>query len=79
MRGPRMKRIPTVLCVVGVTICVCAAFEFIMLDSPADKKIISVLGSLLLGCFLVLIGYAQSLLAQKRERQSRQPPSYNRG
>lgn len=75
-----MKLTPGVLCLTGAAICVSAVTVLWSLDlSYADTVLIRVLGSLMFGCFLGQIGYAQSLQVEKRERENRAPPPENPG
>jgi len=65
-----MKVTPAVLCPIGAAICVSAVTVLWSLDLLyADTVLVRVLGSIMLGCFLVQIGYAQSL----REKRTGDP------
>jgi hypothetical protein len=73
-----MKVTPDVLCGIGAAICVSAVAVLWSLDlSYADTVLVRVLRSLMLGCFLVQIGYARSPREKERERESRDAPPEN--
>lgn len=70
-----MRITPATLCGTGAAICVLAATVLWLLNlSHAETVLVRVLGSLMLGCFLVQIGYARSLREKDSERESRGAP-----
>ena len=75
-----MKATPAVLCAIGAAICVSAVTVLWSLElAPADTVLVRVLGSLMLGSFLVQISYAGSLREKEHERESRGAPPENPG
>lgn len=74
-----MKFKPTVVCVTGAVICASAAIVSRTLDlSTVDTVLVRVMAAMILGCFLVQIGYVRSLHVEKQEAQNRTPPIEHR-